>query len=1775
MLNCVLKMKMLNAALLRSLFLLLLALPTISFSQTYSGYNWYFGNSTNGIRFSRSDGSATFVNNHVNLGSGGGAVASDALNGNLLFYTDGNTIYDRNHTIMGPPPNGTGLAGNTAGNQSVAIAKVPGQDNQYYVFVNTANGTTAGAISYRIVDMSLGGTFGGPPPVGQVTTAANTALALPLTTSEAMMIIPHPNGDDFWLITHANGTPDYMVTHFTPTGPTTTTTFTGLGLIEVAENFSYHPASGRIAVSPQEGNRDVEIITFDPATGGLTFQQRVLNSGVASAPTNPAVYDTEWSHNGQYLYISRSSQAGAPPTAADVLQYDLNNPSTTLASVIPAGLDITNSYGLQMAPDSTIYHLYTTSAGPEILLGQISDTDSVASLVQYDGDPFGNGADFNGKQFPSFPPRDTVPITLSFTYMGTCMNVPTSFYPTVSPGADSLSWDFGDGVGGSSEWSPVYTYETAGTYTVTVTAFLNGQTQTSTQQITITNFDTQITLVQDTTACSCELPFSKQFNPPAPAPPPPPPGNPCNPFTLTAEVSGSGSATYEWYGPSGKLNNQTLTLAPDSAGFYYLVATVGQCEAYAGVNIKEWGIEDQRANIWYFGNQAGLDFNPLPEDPVKAISNPVMNAPQGTATISDRNGQVVFFTDGNQLWDRENTELTTPTKLLGGDPDASQSSIIIPVPGNETLYYIFTTQEVSDGIFELRYSLFDLKKRDGKGDLVQNNVLLFGPSTERITGNANWLIAHEYGNNSFRAYQITANGIGNPVISSVGSDHSFASPSSAEGYMKLGPQNRLAVALATGGSNVVEIFDFADSSGVVSNVRTANLNNAAGQVYGVEFSPGGDRLYATLRGSPAQLVEFSLDSLGNPTLMTPPIPTPGISDLGAIQIGPDAQIYVAIPGSTSLGTITPGVDDDPSTFNPTAPPSLTGTSTLGLPNFIQTIADPVQGPGVSIAGFCLGDTTFFQATPTDPIDTISWTISYQDGSTIFTSKGLNDTDHELLLSSVGNYKAIVKFTNRCGLDSTITQDFRINAKPALVDRTIDLCTDKTLNANPLNVQGLTYLWSTGETTAVITPPRTGTYTVTITNASGCSSVSTFGVGDRRPIVNLGPDLTICQNTPIAPVDAQNPASGTTYAWTINGSPAVPGNARFQPVNTSTAGQFEYKVTVTRTNGCSITDSLTYTINPIPTISPVTIDPSDCTLDNGRIRFTITGPPSKLFSYFIVGNTSSSDTDRPPGFLVDTGEALDAGTYGITVADQVTGCALISTAIVNDGTFDATLAQVGTCSPLPINVTPTGSVTYPVSYKVFDSSTSTEVDNGGPLNAAFPTAGLQPGTYAVEITDSNECRHSEEITLVQGPTVAVSFDLTDICNNNLIAVAPGATTYDWSPPSSLAVPSNTSTAAIKAGQHTITVTADDGPGNLCPGTATTTVVIDDYEAEFAQTDACQDQVTLLVTNPPAGSFTYSWSKNGADAGSGRQIFATIGDDEAFYKLEVLSALNGCLKEVTHQVQVDGELLVNLVSTPPCEGSPFTLTATPTPPNRIPPPSYQWTFDGSAISGQTTTTLQADRAGTYAVKATAESCTATATLPIILNPLTAGMLRETARICPDPANPDPNTRVAILDPGDDADFIAYEWSQDGVPLTVPDPRTLTADQPGIYSVVLTNVFGCKSSDKTNVVVECDPVIVGPNAFRPSSALNVGGEMVNQSFKLFTFFIDDEDFQIFIFNRWGEMIFQSPERDFKWNGGYNNNLSQAAPPGTYSYVVRYKSSYRPEEGIKEKRGGVVLMR
>ena len=1447
-------------------------------AQDFSGHNWYFGNSNLGIRFSRSDNSPSLVSNKANLGTGGSAVATDPINGNLLFYSDGVSVYDITHNAM---PGGTGnLSGNPAGNQPVAIAQVPGSTTLYYVFTNTASGTTGGTISYSVVDMTASGNETFPsPPIGNVTSLNNVVAGLP-NRSEAMIIIQHENERDFWLITRENGAPNYSITLFDNSGtvPNSTTSVT-LGLIDVAANFSWHAGSGRIAVSPQEANRDIEILNFDPATGALTYNQRILNTAVSS--TLPQViYDTEWSNNGQYLYISRHGDTGVQ---ADVLQFDFLNQTTTLASVLPQ--PIFRSFGLQMGPDSALYHLYQASNGGPFLLGSMTNTDTVASEVVYDPSAFNSNPNFGGMQFPSFAARDSIEFTVDFISEGTCANSPVSFYPTVVPAADSLIWSFGDGQF-ANEWSPVHTYDQAGSVTVEVVAFLNGDTAYAAHPLTLTAFDLQLSVVQDTTACVCELPVNELEC-----------GSRPDPFEVTAQVQGGVAPTYQWFGPGGILTGQTTeTLQADSAGYYYIVATDGACSAYAGVNIKEYDSLDQRANIWYFGNGAGIDFNPLPDNPAIPIDGP-LNTPEGTSVISDRNGQVIFSTDGFSIFDKTGTDITPPGGL-GGSNGASQSALIIPVPGDETLYYIFTTQEIyGTGTYELRYSLFDLKMNGGVGGLAEYNQLLFGPSTERITGDANWLIAHEYGNNSFRAYRITATGISNPVVSSIGSDHMTTSAANGQGYMKLGALNRLVVALSTPGvSNVVEIFDFIDSTGMVTNFRTADLETSSGQVYGVEVSPGGNKLFATLLDARPQMFEFAFDSLGNPYLKQSVDAT---AQLGAIQIGPDGQIYVARDGSGTVGMFQASEDTTTlSSINALQDFDLAGnTSTLGLPNFIQTISNPTTTPNFSFTGLCLGDSTFFNAVGKDPaIDKFDW--DFGDGTPMAIDSGAQIAH---LYAAPNTYTVTLTIRNKCETPvATYTDQVVINDVPPDPTLAVVLCTGAAdLDANPQDIPNFTYVWSTGDTTETINVNQNGTYLVTVTDSLGCSTDGQFFTSDNRPQVELGPNTTICQNTPVTPLDAQNP--GATYAWQLNGAPS--GTAQTQNVNTSNFGLFEYKVLVTDpVTNCFVRDSTTFTINESPTFLVTNNGPITCNTSTGQITVNFTSPAGSLFSYFISGPSPvTPGTDQTAGSAITTMPAnLAAGTYGVTVTDQVSGCATVNTTSINSDNINVTpVTQVNICDPIFLDVTVNaipGPINFPITYRVIDNATASEVETGSvPAGTNFQTdlSGLPSNNqqYIVEITTNDNCvASSAPVTVNESATVPVTLAMNP-CTEPVTITATGGTSWLWTGPGTIADPTaqTLSVSGLSQGQHTFNLTVT---GAGCPlDTAITVNVNNNITATFTQSDECTDQV--LLTASPAGPYTYRWYSNGAPIPGGQQILAGLADNGEMYRVEVVNTATGCI------------------------------------------------------------------------------------------------------------------------------------------------------------------------------------------------------------------------------------------------------------------------------------------
>ncbi len=221
------------------------------------------------------------------------------------------------------------------------------------------------------------------------------------------------------------------------------------------------------------------------------------------------------------------------------------------------------------------------------------------------------------------------------------------------------------------------------------------------------------------------------------------------------------------------------------------------------------------------------------------------------------------------------------------------------------------------------------------------------------------------------------------------------------------------------------------------------------------------------------------------------------------------------------------------------------------------------------------------------------------------------------------YTVNMHLTNRCHLDTIITQKVTVYPpppKPTVAAASV-LCNGPVvLNANTGNLSGLTYLWTNGDTTKIVTIAQPAFISVTNTDIHGCQATAQAIVADNRPQVALGPNLTICQNAVVTPLDAQNP--GDTYVWKLNG--AANGNtAETQVVDVTTPATNTYKVTVTDPiTACVVSDSVTFTVNVSPSFTISGTNPTSCNSATGTIQLQLNAsvPPGGPYSYFLTAQT---------------------------------------------------------------------------------------------------------------------------------------------------------------------------------------------------------------------------------------------------------------------------------------------------------------------------------------------------------------------------------------------------------------------------------------------------------------------------------------------------------------------------------------------------------------------------
>ena len=341
---------------------------------------------------------------------------------------------------------------------------------------------------------------------------------------------------------------------------------------------------------------------------------------------------------------------------------------------------------------------------------------------------------------------------------------------------------------------------------------------------------------------------------------------------------------------------------------------------------------------WYFGNGAGITFNsgvPVP------LTNGVIFTTEGVATISDNSGNLLFYTDGVTVYNRNHVIMTNGTGLFG-DASSTQSAIIVKQPGNTNIYYIFTSDNDA-GPNGICYSVVDMSLSGGLGTITTKNTLLYAPSCEKLCAVRHcnntdlWIISHDWNTNTFRVWSVTAAGVGVIQAWSLAGITPSGITQSSYGQLKASSDGKKLAAcyygLTTGGANVLQIYDFNASTGFVTNAQTLATDQG---LYGVEFSPNNRVLYAGTNGG--LLLQFNLCA---PNIQASRYVVSNAGPfIGCLQLGPDNKIYVS-RNNTSLSVINnPNVLGIGCNYSNLSVGLAGRSSRIGLPNFASYYAPP-------------------------------------------------------------------------------------------------------------------------------------------------------------------------------------------------------------------------------------------------------------------------------------------------------------------------------------------------------------------------------------------------------------------------------------------------------------------------------------------------------------------------------------------------------------------------------------------------------------------------------------------------------------------------------------------------------------------------------------------------------------------------------------------------------------------------------------------------------------------
>jgi large repetitive protein len=626
----------------------------------------------------------------------------------------------------------------------------------------------------------------------------------------------------------------------------------------------------------------------------------------------------------------------------------------------------------------------------------------------------------------------------------------------------------------------------------------------------------------------------------------------------------------------------------------------------------------------------------------------------------------------------------------------------------------------------------------------------------------------------------------------------------------------------------------------------------------------------------------------------------------------------------------------------------------------------------------------------------------------------------------------------------------------------------TLTAN----SGSSYLWSNGATTQSIVASASGSYSVTVTNANGCSATSSA----TNVTVNALPVATI---TPSGPTTFCNGAAvtltaslGSSYLWS-NG-------ATTRSIDVNASGS--YNVTVTNANGCSATSSATsVTVN---TATPATITESGPTTfcaggsvtltassgasylwSNGATTQSIAATASGSYSVTVTDANGCSSTSASKSVAVNPLPAATITPSGATTFCEGGSVTLTASAgnawlwsngattqsidVTTGGSYAVTVTNANGCSstsspmtvtvqPKPVaTITPSGPTTFCEGGSVTLTASAGSAwlwSNGATTQSIDVTVS---GSYTVSVTGANGCAATSASTTVTVnpapvPTITPSGATTFCSGGSLTLTASSAASYLWS--------NGATTRSIdvsSSGSYSVTTTYANGCSRT--SAAATVTVVAPPPATITEsgplTFCAGGSVTLTA---PAG-YSYLWS-NGATSPS---INVTASGS---YTVTVTNA-NNCSATSAPKV-------VNVLAAPPatitesgpltfCTGGSVTLTA---------PAGYSYLWS----NGATSQSINVNASGSYSVTVTnANNCSATSAPKVVTvnaTPATPTINASGATtFCP-------GGSVTLTAP---AGFASYLWSNGA---TSP---SINVSASGNYTVTVTNASGCSATSAATAV------------------------------------------------------------------------------------------------------------